>query len=1009
MPSGLKNEEAGIATEGVTADDGPTGIEQEKVEDSTPPNTPAANRSSGLRRRASFGLDIAATNAPPNPRRQASAPAVQRQSTLGRLRRGIDRAQSIGALVAEHSDPTNLANRLTNALHARFGAPASEAPRKPRGAERLRRATRGILGALRMREGKAVAAMQEEEEEEEENDEYLGYLGREVELVRLGGYAAKLNGLRGRAVRWDAESQRMAVTVSVELAVAEDGPRLTRTDEDDARLEAGSPGLALFRLANLKLDDEDSTEAWAVEADKLRWRSLILETIDIPAQTLLSLAARYPAELCVLRACAATEADRSDAGRAAAVEAARKMRQSATRHEAAADRMQPQYMAACSKYDNGNNLIYRDECFRLSGLFFASTEAAKRARAAAEYHDSAEQAQKARRTALHHHSLLPSTSSAGAIAGAVGGAPRTRSLSAGVGHVRRGWRGAYFGFLPALTSSIVGASLRHALPSLAKAMLGRPASAPTPFWLALVASVVAAIPQLALDRRWAQGSLLTILGRGSRGGGEDGTGEAAGGHGERSSSRISSNVATFIFGHTPLWLVASRAFADPLMRPWDLLRRLLPTSHVLHESRSLMDSLAATPRLTLIAVGLPYYLMPLPDLPLSVCFRRALLAWSTALPAALLGRGVRGLAAYAYGKLRRECLEPRILGTTLRTHAQRLKRAEERAQSTGVAVVDMSMLQRVALHQPRIDSGGGGGGGGSGGGGGPPGYRPPMTLGRQSSMKAKLAAKDALEPKRRRLLKRAGVSIVYRPPRSVGRGVPILFVQRDDLLSTLRRLGSLPTPQLREGSVVVAFGTNWHDTSTWEVAEDAGGPFRELYSIMADYLKGEATSSRHAKDDEATSYLKGEEATAGCPLLSATEDGSLLPAPSATATERPVQALRGLGRLLALSILRSTPLNVSFSRCLYKVLLHEPITPEDVRRVDPDFAEHRVASLLRDGGVAAMEAALMDDLTFVGAAREGEEEGEELIPGGASVRVTEDTKHFFCALLVEHYLVGGCP
>ena len=89
------------------------------------------------------------------------------------------------------------------------------------------------------------------------------------------------------------------------------------------------------------------------------------------------------------------------------------------------------------------------------------------------------------------------------------------------------------------------------------------------------------------------------------------------------------------------------------------------------------------------------------------------------------------------------------------------------------------------------------------------------------------------------------------------------------------------------------------------------------------------------------------------------------------------------------------------------MLLHEPITAEDVRRVDPDFARHRVEALLQDGGVATMEAALMDELTFVGVARGGEEEeGEELIPGGASIRVTEETKHFFCALLVEHYLVG---
>ena len=40
-------------------------------------------------------------------------------------------------------------------------------------------------------------------------------------------------------------------------------------------------------------------------------------------------------------------------------------------------------------------------------------------------------------------------------------------------------------------------------------------------------------------------------------------------------------------------------------------------------------------------------------------------------------------------------------------------------------------------------------------------------------------------------------------------------------------------------------------------------------------------------------------------------------------------------------------------------------------------------------------------------AEEGEEE-EELLPGGASLRVTEENKAVYIGLLVEHYLVGFC-
>jgi hypothetical protein len=115
-------------------------------------------------------------------------------------------------------------------------------------------------------------------------------------------------------------------------------------------------------------------------------------------------------------------------------------------------------------------------------------------------------------------------------------------------------------------------------------------------------------------------------------------------------------------------------------------------------------------------------------------------------------------------------------------------------------------------------------------------------------------------------------------------------------------------------------------------------------------------------------------------LLAATADGGLLPAPGLASAEQAAPAgapgaaaaaateprewrseLRGLGRLLALALIRQTPLNLAFSRCLYKVLLAEPITAEDVRRVDPSFAEHRVEAVLRDGGVAvrALAACLL--------------------------------------------------
>ena len=61
---------------------------------------------------------------------------------------------------------------------------------------------------------------------------------------------------------------------------------------------AGGAGLLLFRLANLRLDSEDSTSAWSKEASRLRLRSSLLAMFDIPAGVIIKLAARYPGAMC---------------------------------------------------------------------------------------------------------------------------------------------------------------------------------------------------------------------------------------------------------------------------------------------------------------------------------------------------------------------------------------------------------------------------------------------------------------------------------------------------------------------------------------------------------------------------------------------------------------------------------------------------------------------------------------------------------------------------------------
>lgn len=121
------------------------------------------------------------------------------------------------------------------------------------------------------------------------------------------------------------------------------------------------------------------------------------------------------------------------------------------------------------------------------------------------------------------------------------------------------------------------------------------------------------------------------------------------------------------------------------------------------------------------------------------------------------------------------------------------------------------------------------------------------------------------------------------------------------------------------------------------------------------------------------------------------------------------EELFAIGRLLALAVTETTPLDVCMSRCLYKVLLGEKITASDVARIDPAFAQHRISALLEPGGVAAMEELGIGELRFVGVPVGcTEEEEEELIPNGRAVVVTEENKLVYATLLVEHYLVGRC-
>jgi len=149
----------------------------------------------------------------------------------------------------------------------------------------------------------------------------------------------------------------------------------------------------------------------------------------------------------------------------------------------------------------------------------------------------------------------------------------------------------------------------------------------------------------------------------------------------------------------------------------------------------------------------------------------------------------------------------------------------------------------------------------------------------------------------------------------------------------------------------------------------------------------------------------------GRALVEAAEkgDGHLQVLPDKTLRPRPYEDrfsdLFAIGRLIGLSLWFGYALPVPLGSVTCKFMLDVPISPLDVQRLDPDFVQFRVKPVLRPGGVADLEAALCEPLTFMSAATEIRA-SKELCPGGAEKRVTEENKLEYLQLLCEHHLCG---
>eukprot|EP00443_Scrippsiella_acuminata_P107948 CAMPEP_0115603266 /NCGR_PEP_ID=MMETSP0272-20121206/16338_1 /TAXON_ID=71861 /ORGANISM="Scrippsiella trochoidea, Strain CCMP3099" /LENGTH=471 /DNA_ID=CAMNT_0003038781 /DNA_START=872 /DNA_END=2287 /DNA_ORIENTATION=- len=209
-----------------------------------------------------------------------------------------------------------------------------------------------------------------------------------------------------------------------------------------------------------------------------------------------------------------------------------------------------------------------------------------------------------------------------------------------------------------------------------------------------------------------------------------------------------------------------------------------------------------------------------------------------------------------------------------------------------------------------------------------------------------------------------------------------LHIRRPNLLhDSMQALLVRPIAELLAPSMSVGF--------EGEQGVDAGGLSRDWFDSVA----------RALADIEL-----------GCAPLAATAPDATLQLRPATLGRAEVDGMRAsyaAGRFLALAILREQPLPILISPLICKHLLLQPIGMRDVRQFDPDFFRHRVERLLEPDGVAGVASlTCQPELRFLSAPTAARPEPWELMPGGAAIVVTEDSKTEYIRLLCEARACG---
>ena len=108
-----------------------------------------------------------------------------------------------------------------------------------------------------------------------------------------------------------------------------------------------------------------------------------------------------------------------------------------------------------------------------------------------------------------------------------------------------------------------------------------------------------------------------------------------------------------------------------------------------------------------------------------------------------------------------------------------------------------------------------------------------------------------------------------------------------------------------------------------------------------------------------------------------------------------------IGRIIGKALYESRVLDCHFSRAVYKRMLSKPVSIKDMETLDLDYYKSLVWMLENDITDIITETFSVETEEF------GEAKIVDLIPNGRNVQVTEENKHEYVRLVVEHKMIGS--